>query len=153
MIRDYYQLLLLSQPLLFPSLIVFLVPFAAPFSSRAGSGNKYTENLGLIVSNQAAHIGDVEKYWEDKLASRYLVGSVGCPAPCTPFCCPLCYSNCAVAKYCNPDECCGLCQCGECKSPTACEENEDYCQVNDFFGFRCCQTVLPVLIMHSLIIC
>lgn len=51
-------------------------------------------------------------------------------------------ATCSTAEWCDPATCHGLCECGECTAPSACEPSGDYCVVNTIVpGGRVCEPV------------
>eukprot|EP01128_Nolandella_sp_AFSM9_P011969 TRINITY_DN884_c1_g1_i1.p1 TRINITY_DN884_c1_g1~~TRINITY_DN884_c1_g1_i1.p1 ORF type:complete len:741 (-),score=189.53 TRINITY_DN884_c1_g1_i1:175-2295(-) len=47
-----------------------------------------------------------------------------------------------ITYYCDPDECCGLCECGECMPPSGCDESPDFCAIRDLHPpGRCCSEI------------
>jgi hypothetical protein len=77
-----------------------------------GMGSTDNEKMSLIVGGRYEKLTNTS-YFENE-RSFYFAGAVGCSDP---------------VYYCDPDDCGGLCECAECRPPSACDAPADFCQV------------------------
>jgi hypothetical protein len=77
-----------------------------------GMGSTDNEKMSLLVGGRYEKLTNTSYFNAER--SFYFEGAVGCSDP---------------VYYCDPDGCGGLCECAECRPPSACDSPADFCQV------------------------